>query len=69
MVYNAVITIHSSSSVVVHKNELVVTGKGYSYLLVSVVLTRSCNFERVRVDRQKGLIWPIIVVLMRTRGR
>ena len=28
IVYNAVITIHSSFSVMVHKNELVVTGKG-----------------------------------------
>ena len=53
----------SSFSVMLHKNELVVIGKGQSHLLVSVLLTRSGNFEQVRVDRQKGSIWMIIIVL------
>ena len=32
----------------------------HMHLLVSVLLTRSGNFEQVRGDRQKGSIWPII---------
>ena len=46
-----------------HKSELVVIGKGQSHLLVSVLLTRSGNFEQVGVDRQKGSIWLIIIVV------
>ena len=55
------ISIVRSRSRAAHKIGLVPTGKGLSHPLVSVLLSRSCSFEQVSVDRPKSSIWPIII--------
>ena len=41
-------------------------GKGMSDLLVSVLHTSSCSFQRVDVDRPKSSVWPIFDTLAGT---
>ena len=60
------IIIHSSFSRTAHENDLVPVGKGISDLLVSVLQSSSCSFQRVDVDRPKSSTWPIFDTLAGT---